>query len=314
MPKVKFNTNQRNTVSKAAAKMIEKFTGFDLPNFIPITNKMIFRMRQQFQDGEDKIEEQIIADNKLSVKPVNFGGTNGLLIEAADVKRDQGIIINVHGGGFIMGTSRDRNGLLAAAETHLPVYSVEYTLAPEAAAPTALNEVEKFYSALGAQFYNQPIYMTGSSAGSTIVASALVRMHKKAIPMPSAIILFCPALDISGDGDSAVFNGHRDALSTHLSLRLAQRYIGEHNPHSADISPLYAEIGPWFPPTFMTTGTRDMMLSNVLRFTEKLKQANVPNGYIIKEGMWHGFNWEPKLPEAIETRNEAWAFLQKYSK
>jgi acetyl esterase/lipase len=33
-------------------------------------------------------------------------------------------------------------------------------------------------------------------------------------------------------------------------------------------------FGDWFPPTFMSTGTRDMMLSSVLRFTDVLQAAN----------------------------------------
>jgi len=102
-------------------------------------------------------------------------------------------------------------------------------------------------------------------------------------------------------------------LSTHLSLRLAQRYIKDADPTSPDISPLYGNFGPWFPPTLMTTGTRDMMLSNVLRFTDILQVVNVPVQSVIKEGMWHGFNWEEKLPEAVATRQAAWQFINQYS-
>ncbi|WDF82771.1 alpha/beta hydrolase fold domain-containing protein [Lacticaseibacillus pabuli] len=314
MPKVKFTQAQRNTVSKEAAATISTMTGFDLPNFIPLTKHMILNMRKQFQTGEDKNEMAIIDGHKLNVKHISLNGVPGMLITAPDVQMNKGVIFNVHGGGFIMGTARDRNGLLAAAETKLPVYSVDYTLSPEATALTVLGEVEHFYQGVIEAAGTQPITIMGSSAGSTIAASTIVRAHTKGMQLPAAAVLMCPALDISGNGDSAVFNDHRDALSTHLSLRLAQSYIGDNDPLSPDVSPMYATIGDWFPPTVMTTGTRDAMLSNVLRFTDKLKDAKVPNHSIIKDGMWHGFTWEENLPEAIATRKEMWQWIMQYNK
>lgn len=314
MTKVTFNTYQQQAVSKQAAETIKTFKGFDIPNFIPISNKMILRMRQQFQNGEDKVEMGIINNHHLTVEKVTYNNVPGLKITPPDVVTGQGAIIDIHGGGFILGTARDRMGLLAAAETHLPVYSVDYTLAPEAAAPTALNEAQAFYAGVADELANQPLRVMGSSAGSTIAAAMLVRAHAAGIRMPAVALLFCPALDISGDGDSTVFNSRRDAMSVHLSMRLAKSYIGDADPHAPEISPMYAEIGSWFPATYMTTGTRDMMISNVLRFTDKLKTAGVSVGSTIKDGMWHGFQWEETLPEAIATRNDAWTFMAEHTK
>jgi len=166
-----------------------------------------------------------------------------------------------------------------------------------------------FYQGFLEEVGDVPTFMMGSSAGSNLVVAALLKAHANRLPMPNGIVIFCPAVDISGNGDSAVFNNKRDALSTHLSLRLAQRYIKDADPTSPAISPLYGNFGEWFPPTFMSTGTRDMMLSSVLRFTAVLQAANVPVQSVIKEGMWHGFNWEETLPEAIATRQAAWKFM-----
>ncbi|GAX01313.1 alpha/beta hydrolase fold domain-containing protein [Secundilactobacillus silagei] len=312
MPKTTFNAFQQRTVSSQAAKFISTFKGFDIPNFIPITNKMILRMRKQFQDGEDKVELDLIKRHHLKIEPVTYNNVPGLKITPENVIAGQGAIVNIHGGGFIMGTARDRNGLLAATETHLPVYSVNYTLSPEAAAPIALEEAQNFYAGVVNELGEQPVRVMGSSAGSTIAASMLVRAHAAGLKMPQVAILFCPALDISGDGDSTVFDSRRDAMSVHLSMRLAKTYIDKKDPHDPNLSPMYAEIGAWFPATYMTTGTRDMMISNVLRFTDKLKKANVPVGSTIKDGMWHGFTWEETLPEAIETRQDAWQFMAEH--
>lgn len=311
MPKAK--AAQLNTVSPAAAQTIKGIKFFDIPNFVPITDRMIVKMRHQFQTGEDSVEEGLIAQHHLTTEPVTFNGVNGLLIKSPNVDMSKGVIVDVHGGGFIMGTARERTALLAAAETNLPVYSVEYTVAPEAAAPVALTQVADFYQGVLAISHDRPVFMMGSSAGSNLVVAALLKAHAANVAMPKAIVIFCPALDISGNGDSAVFNNNRDLMSAHLSLRLVQKYIKDADPTDPTISPLYGEIGGWFPPTFMSTGTRDIMLSNVLRFSDKLRDAAVPFNAVIKEGMWHGFNWEPKLPEAVATRNLAWQFLADYT-
>jgi len=129
MPKLK--PAQINTVSPEAVPTMKTFKGFDLPNFIPITDKMIVRMRKQFQDGEDKVETDLIAKHHLTVTPITFNGVAGLQVTAPNTNFEASAIIDVHGGGFIMGTARERTALLAAAETGLPVYSVEYTVAPE---------------------------------------------------------------------------------------------------------------------------------------------------------------------------------------
>lgn len=308
----KLKPTQQKTISKAAAKFIRQFRFFDIPNFIPITNKMIFSIRKQFQKGEDEVELGLINSHQLSVTNIELNGVNGKLIQSPGANPAQGVIFNVHGGGFVMGTARDRNGLLAAAETNLPVYSVEYTLAPEANSTVSLKEVLAFYQGLVAKIGTTPLYGLGSSAGVTLLTETILTAHRLNLRLPNALVLFAPALDISGNGDSAVFNNRRDVGSAHLALRLAQRYIGTADPTSPLISPLYAKIGNWFPATFMSTGTRDIMLSNVLRFTDKLQIEGVINKSVIKEGMWHGFHWEEQLPEAINVRQQAWQFINQF--
>lgn len=310
MPKL--TSGQLSTVSPEAQKTLKGIRFFDIPNFIPIPNRMIIRMRNQFQSGEDKVETGLLNKYQLANQTVHFNQIEGQLIQGNDTNTDGPIIFNVHGGGFIMGTARERNAILAAAETKLPVYSVEYTDSPEASYPTPVNEVFTFYKSLVEKFPDRPVVIMGSSAGSTLAAAVINRAHQANIKLPNVAILYCPALDISGNGDSATFNNRRDLAAAHLALRLAQSYIGDADATDPGVSPLYAEIGDWFPATFMSTGTRDIMLSNVLRFTDKLRAANVPTTSVIKEGMWHGFTWEDTLPEAVETRQQAWKFMNEY--
>lgn len=309
----KLQSAQSNTISAAARRMLADFKYSNLPNFVPITARMINRIRTQFQAGENVVEEGLIDTGHLATEPIKVNGVAGMKITSPHTDDAGPVIVNVHGGGFIMGTARERTALLAAAETNLPVYSVEYTLAPEGQAPLVVQEVLDFYRGVRAVVGDRPIVMSGSSAGSGIAAAVVQQAHNLQEPLPVAMILFCPALDISGDGDSAIFNEKRDVGSAKMALRLAERYIGDNNPRDPLVSPMYGEVGAWFPPTFMSTGTRDLMLSNVARFSDKLRAAGVEYTAIIKEGMWHGFNWEPQLEEAVTTRRAAWQFIQQHT-
>ncbi|MCI1985148.1 MAG: alpha/beta hydrolase [Lactobacillus sp.] len=309
----KLQPAQRTPISPAARQMLAGFKYINIPSFVPITPRFVARIRTQFQAGEDVIEEGLIAAGQLTTTPVTFNGVSGLKITGPQTNDAGPVIVNVHGGGFIMGTARERTALLAATETNLPVYSVTYPLAPEGQAPAVVQQVLDFYRGVRALVGDRPIVMSGSSAGSGIAAAVVEQAHDQQVPLPAAMILFCPALDISGNGDSAIFNEKRDVGSAKMALRLAKLYIGDNDPCAPVVSPLYGEIGAWFPPTFMSTGTRDIMLSNVLRFSDKLQAAGVVHTAVIKEGMWHGFNWEPQLPEAVATRQAAWQFIQAHT-
>lgn len=116
----KIHDEQLNTVSQAAAKTLKTFRFMDIPNFIPISDKLILKMRRQFQAGEDKVEMGIITNHHLKIQDVKFNGVSGKLVSSPTTDFTKGVIFNVHGGGFVMGTARERNVLLAAAETSLP--------------------------------------------------------------------------------------------------------------------------------------------------------------------------------------------------
>lgn len=41
-----------------------------------------------------------------------------------------------------------------------------------------------------------------------------------------------------------------------------------------------------------------------------LREAGADVELFVSEGMWHGFNWEPTLPEAIRARSAVYHFLR----
>ncbi|MGH8882531.1 MAG: alpha/beta hydrolase fold domain-containing protein, partial [Stackebrandtia sp.] len=93
-------------------------------------------------------------------------------------------VLYLHGGGYTVGSSithRSLNGRLAAG-TGLPVYSLDYRLAPEHPFPAALDDAEAAYLDLISTHGYRPerIAIAGDSAGgglSLALAQRLIARH-----------------------------------------------------------------------------------------------------------------------------------------
>jgi len=68
-----------------------------------------------------------------------------------------------------------------------------------------------------------------------------------------------------------------------------------------------------FPPTILTSGTRDLFLSNTVRTHRKLKRAGVTAELNVYEGISHAqFGFSPKADETREVFSEIGLFFDRY--
>ena len=83
---------------------------------------------------------------------------------------------------------------------------------------------------------------------------------------------------------------------------------------SPEVSPLFADIPAQcvFPPTVISSGTRDLLLSDSVRLAAKLRAAGVTVELRVAEGLWHVFEWYPELPEARASLHGVASFLATY--
>jgi acetyl esterase/lipase len=65
------------------------------------------------------------------------------------------------------------------------------------------------------------------------------------------------------------------------------------------------------PPCIITTGSRDLLLSQCLRLARKLRAANVACDLRVNEGMWHVFEFYP-IPEARQSISEIAEFIRAH--
>src|SRR5258708_4944757 len=116
---------QEATISPEAATMIRGMTVSNLPDAVVnsvITEDAVKKMRGDFDASEAQVEEKIIAKYRLTVEKSTIEGIPVLIIKPAVIRpgNEDAIALNIHGGGFVIGTPRDRTALLMAARPRPP--------------------------------------------------------------------------------------------------------------------------------------------------------------------------------------------------
>jgi len=78
------------------------------------------------------------------------------------------------------------------------------------------------------------------------------------------------------------------------------------------LSPIYGDLSG-FPPAILTSGTRDLFLSNTVRVHSKLRAAGVIADLMVFEGQSHAqYLFAPDAPESKQHFSELTAFFDRH--
>ena len=216
------------------------------------------------------------------------------------------VLINLHGGGFsgCWPGCALLESIPIASLGGFKVISVDYRQGPEHHFPAASEDVATVYAALLKEYAPQNIGMYGCSAGGALTTMSLAWFQKHGLPAPGAIGVFC-----AGAGGFAA----GDAPYTTLPLGEARMpnpsagstpplgYFKDTNPNDPFIAPInYPDVLAKFPPTLIITGTRDFALSNALSTNIQLTKAGVDTRLYVWDGLFHGFFYNPGIPESMD--------------
>ena len=255
---------------------------------------------------------------RVKVEPGTIDGVRVYIITPDDMparNRDR-VAVHVHGGCYVLNPREAAlpEAMLVAGFARMKVIAVDYRMPPEAFFPAALDDGMTVYKALIKTTHPKNVAVFGSSAGGALTLEMMLRAKSEHLPMPGAIAPGTPMADVTKVGDTFATNAMVDnvLVSPDGFCDAATRfYANGHDFHDPLLSPVYGDLSG-FPPTILTSGTRDLLLSNTVRVNQKLRRAGVETRLQVFEGQSHAqFYRDDRIPEVKDAMTEIAAFFDK---
>ncbi len=273
-----------------------------------------------------KTEENMLALARLrklyptEIKSGIIAGVKTFTVTPLSVpeKNSKRLLIHLRGGGYVFNSGEGGVGeaVLMAYHGRIPVISVDYRMAPDFPFPAALEDSVAVYKELIKTREPSSIGIFGTSAGGALTASTVLKLKELELPLPGALGLGTPWADLTKAGDTYYTNEFIDDVVVQYSGMMgacAKVYAGAYDSKHPLISPVYANYSGGFPPSILTTGTRDLLLSDTIRMHRKLRQADVDAQLQVFEGMSHAeYILVFDAPESKEAFEEIARFFDKH--
>jgi epsilon-lactone hydrolase len=223
---------------------------------------------------------------------------------------DARVLFFIHGGGFTFGggpTARRSTQILAGAYG-VRTYGIDYRQLPEAPFPAGLDDVMAVYKKILDEHRPESVAVAGQSGGANLSAALLLRARDEGLPLPVAVGLISPPADLTQAGDTYATNAF--TMAPGGLTNMADFYRGEYPLDHPYVSPLFGTFTAEFPPTILTAGTRDFLLSDTVRLHRKLLAAGVRAELHVWEGAPHGM-FMGRAPEDREQLTQVRRFLEE---
>lgn len=299
------------SVSEQAQRVLSLPDSLQAPSYPPLDDAQAWTsLVTMMDDGIRPFYETVLPpEDTFQVTNSSIGAITNYIIQPSHVHADETapLFIEIHGGGLCMG-----GGELAwmAAASHAVgrngvTWAPDYRMPPLHPFPAALDDLIEVYRAALSVRHPSEIVVSGASAGGNLAAALLVRVKDEGLPMPAALVLLTPELDLTESGDTFRTNDGIDMVLTSL-MPINLLYAGGEDLSHPYISPLFADL-TGFPPTFLQSGTRDLFLSNTVRMHRALLRNGVDAELHVFEAMPHG-GFGGTTPEDDELRAEVRRF------
>ena len=254
----------------------------------------------------------------IDVQSAQIGGVPVFIVTPADMppSNRERLLLHVHGGGYVLypGEAGAGEAMLMAGYGRFRVVSVDYRMAPDFPFPAALDDAIAVWGALLRDHDPRRMAIFGSSAGGGLTMAMILKAKAEGLPLPAAIAPGTPWVDLTGAGDSIMANAYVDNVLVAGSGWVgaaAALYAGGHDRRDPLLSPIFGDFSG-FPPAILTSGTRDLFLSNAIRAHRKLRQAGVEASLQVFEGQSHAQFLDPFVPETEEAFGEIAGFLTRH--
>jgi monoterpene epsilon-lactone hydrolase len=248
------------------------------------------------------------------VEEEDLGGFVVFKITPEDVSpRDRRVYLDLHGGGFIQdgGAIACSRAVGTAKNLQARVWSVDYRMPPDHPFPTTVDDCVAAYRRLLDELQPEEIVIGGASAGGNLAAASILKARDQGLPVPAACAMMSPATDLTESGDTWNTNEGVDTVMRGSFMPCAVLYAGGHDLRDPYLSPVYGDFTKGFPPTILTSGTRDKLLSDTVRFHRGLRAAGIEAELHIWEAAGHAM-FLGRTPEDAERAGEVKRFVHEH--
>lgn len=154
---------------------------------------------------------------------------------------------------------------------------------------------------------------TDEEGESLALGSALGCRHT-GIGLPDALMLCCPALNLSSDTTQSRIDGaHDPVLPSGLLTVISSSYVQNDTCKNPLASPYFASDATLkqFPSTLIFTGSEDPLLDDSVTFNSRLRGVGVKSYLRAVHDMPHAFWALSTAGIGLEVQNECQEWLQK---
>ena len=261
----------------------------------------------------------LIERMRVRVEKTTIEGVRAHIVtpETMDAKNRDQVLIHMHGGCYVLspGQAGLPEAVMMAGLGGFRVIAVDYRMPPEAVFPAALDDGMTVWKATLKTTPANRIAIFGTSAGGALTLSMILRAKQDGVPMPAAIAPGTPMSDVTKTGDTFYTNEKVDNVLVSRDGFCdagAKVYANGRDMSDPLLSPVYGDMHG-FPPTILTSGTRDLLLSNTVRVHRKLRQAGIEAVLQVYEGQSHAhYLRDDTAPETKEVFGEIASFFDRH--
>ena len=248
------------------------------------------------------MSEPELRPRKMTIPgPTQVGDVTVLVVDPKPDQRNRPAVIYIHGGGFIVGHADTNLRLLqkAARATGALTVSVDYSLAPEARFPVAM---EQSYATLAWLHRNSArlgidptrIAVMGDSAGGAHAASLTIAARDRGeFPIAYQCLIY-PALDdrTGSTHQMPLSMGHFLATPEYVRFAwsaLLGRPAGSPSPPRGSVPARVKDLSG-LPPAFIGVGSIDLLCDEGIEYARRLALTGISTELFIVPGAYHGFD------------------------